>query len=108
MKNLRKLAGWILCFCALLLFLPGRAEAAGGLFGNELAWYLDDEGMLTISGFGPMPDYADETQVPWYGCMDSISTAVIGDGVTRIGQNAFCACANLTSVSIPGGLTAIG
>ena len=51
MKNLRRLARLALCFCALLLFLPGRAEAAGGLFGNELAWYLDDEGMLTISAF---------------------------------------------------------
>ena len=38
----------------------------------------------------------------------SITQAVIGDGVTSIGESAFMNCENLTTVSIPSTLTSIG
>ena len=38
----------------------------------------------------------------------SITQAVIGDGVTSIGENAFLNCENLATVSIPSSVTSIG
>ena len=37
-----------------------------------------------------------------------ITELVIPDGVTSIGEDAFCNCSNLTSVTIPDGVTSIG
>ena len=74
--------------------------------GENLTWTLVD-GTLTISGTGDMADYyADD--VPWNAQCDSITSVVIGEGVTRIGNYAFYGCENLTSVTIPQGVTAIG
>ena len=42
----------LLIACAALL--PTRAHAAGGTFGENLTWTLDDSGLLTISGNGSM------------------------------------------------------
>ena len=45
------LAGMI----AILLSVPDRVEAADGDFGEALHWEYED-GLLTISGTGTMPD----------------------------------------------------
>ena len=116
MKNLRRLAGLALCLCALLLFLPGRAEAAGtGTCGDNLSWTLDDNGVLTISGSGDMMPFTGEyddgdyyTDNPWYYRRSAIRSIVFTDGVASVSDGAFSNCANLTSVSFPAGFTSIG
>mgnify|MGYP002521520222 CR=1 FL=1 len=64
---------------------------------------------LTISGSGAMADYYGVNQ-PWYSNRTSISSIVIEDGVTRIGNNAFDGCNNvsLASVTLPASVTEIG
>ena len=79
-----------------------------GTCGENLTWALDGDGVLTISGTGPMTDYETDTAAPWSACRDEIVRAVIGPGVASLGAQAFHHCRNLTGVSLPEGLTAIG
>ncbi|MDR1563032.1 MAG: leucine-rich repeat domain-containing protein [Dysgonamonadaceae bacterium] len=72
---------------------------------GPLTWNLSN-GTLTISGEGEMPDYDDS--VPWSSYKSSITTVVIGDGVTSIGRDAFYDCIGLTSVTISESVTSIG
>ena len=37
-----------------------------GTCGEELTWELTDDGTLTISGIGAMPDYTNSEKAPWY------------------------------------------
>ena len=65
---------------------------------------------LTISGTGAMKDYGTPDDLPWKDYRSSITSVVIEDGVTSIGNMAFEGCnnANLTSVTIPASVTSIG
>ncbi len=87
-------------FCAFVLALstftvPASADdvsfPVSGECGENLTWTLDETGVLTVSGSGPMADYTEYDE-PWYGYREDISGAVIGDGVTAIGDYAFSGC----------------
>lgn len=91
---------------------PGEGEivASGecGAYGDNVRWYLTDDGTLTIYGKGKMADYVHITVLPWYWSIGQIKSVVIKDGVTEIGDRAFWGCSSLTSVSIPDSVTEIG
>ncbi len=82
-------------------------KATSGMCGDNLTWVLDDEGVLTISGSGDMYDYTGISS-PWYDSVTDITTVVIENGATRIGDFAFGLCENLTSIEIPDSMTSIG
>ena len=63
--------------------------------------------VLTISGTGAMSNYTAGTQ-PWYSYKNQITSIVVENGITAIGNLAFNSLANLASVSLPSSLTAIG
>ena len=95
-----------------------RENEAEQLTG-DCYWTIDENGVLTISGNGAMGDYYPNIKVqyndPWSGYEDitpwdpdTVTKVVIEEGVTRIGDGAFCRCENLTSVEIPGTVTSIG
>ena len=114
---MRRFLFWSLCFC--LLFPVGLSSCDGSdsaavIFGGttgELTWTLTEDGVLTITGEGPMPDYRDggtsETP-PWYPHVNRISSLTIGEGVTRIGDYAFMLCSFVTEVVIPESVTSMG
>ena len=103
-KSLRVL---VLVLVIVLLCLPVTAFAAdSGSCGENLAWTLDENGTLTISGSGEMTDF--EERSPWYSLSDSIKAVVIQDGVRSIGSRAFDGCSKLTDVTIPGTVEKIG
>ena len=80
---------------------------ASGTTG-PLTWALGADGTLTISGKGEMPDYSSEFPSPWYEYRENISSVVIGNDVTKIGEMTFVWCENMTSVTIGNSVIYIG
>ena len=91
--------------------------------GENVVWTLDENGLLTISGTGDMYDFefgymhGGKANVPWDA--SKITSVIIEEGVTSIGDNAFNMYyghgANYsyyydgpTSVIIPNSMTSIG
>lgn len=69
---------------------------------GAISWEIND-GVLTISGTGDMPDYNGNMKAPWKG---SFSKVVIEYGVTSIGANAFgFGGCELKSITIPNSVT---
>lgn len=76
-----------------------------GISGN-ITWSFRD-GILTISGNGPMKDYTYTNPAPWYSLRDDIQEVVITEGVTSIGVGAFDSYWNMKSVTIPSSVLSI-
>ena len=85
------------------------AVKAQGSCGVGVAWVLDDSDTFTVKGNGAMEDYTSTLNVDWLTkCSQYIKTVVIEEGVTKIGDYAFCSCENLTSVTIARSVKNIG
>ncbi len=87
-------------------FINVEALADGtesGTCGDNIKWTLDSNGVLTLEGTGAMPDYTETPQ--W---KEKVTKAIIGEGITSIGNYAFRSCYGLTSVTIPNSVTSIG
>jgi hypothetical protein len=63
---------------------------------------------MTFSGTGNMADYISLSNRPWHGVQNSITRAVIEEGVASIGASAFYGFNKLASVEIPNTVTSIG
>ena len=113
-----------ICTTVLLMFLVSIAVSAfpvetvepaemvytersstGGLsaVAEDFAWSLDENGVLTISGHGDMPD-----EPIWSVHSQKITSVIINDGITSIAPSAFYDCAALTDITIPNSVTTIG
>lgn len=96
----------------LLTLIPLSVNAAtSGTCGDNLAWILDSNGTLTISGTGAMPDWDYGRQTPWSnnGSNNSkITEVIIEDGVTTIGNCAFEELRKLESITLNDDIQSIG
>lgn len=77
-----------------------------GPCAEKLYWILLEDGTLHVSGQGEM-----KTKVghfPWgLEYATQVKRAILSEGITNIGQNAFGNCTNLTQVTVPASVTAI-
>lgn len=88
-----------------LICFPVRASS--GQTGS-ISWKLVN-GVLTISGRGSMPDYFGSNDLaPWYDKRQEITSVIIEDGITYVGESAFFECTSLTNVTIANSVKAIG
>ncbi len=94
-----------------------RGYCGGEGDGKNLTWTLDNDGVLVIEGKGRMKDWtwSDFQLKDWHKYFDPdrgisvvIKSAIVTDGVTNIGNYAFCDCESLCSIVIPESVTNIG
>lgn len=112
----KRLLSMILALSMMLTILPVNAITAlaannscGANLTYELTQNTDDPDTytLTIRGEGAMYDYSSST-VPWNAQKSKITSVVIENGVTSIGNNAFEDCSALKKLDIPQSVTEIG
>ena len=72
--------------------------ASSGKCGDDLTWTLDNNGLLIISGTGPMYNLINPENDNWG---TNIKNVIINYGATNIRGGAFEECRSLASVSIP-------
>ena len=82
---------------------PNQSEAKAG----DATWSFDAAtGTLTIGGTGAMADFEQTTggqsTAPWAFLSDKITRIVIGEGVTKVGNNAFADCKAVNDVFVKG------
>lgn len=84
------------------------ATPLSGECGDNLSWSFA-EGVLTISGTGDMYDYeVIFSTAPWSSIRNNITSVIIQNGVTSIGNDAFFRCDNLSSVTFGNNIKRIG
>ena len=93
------------CVLALIPAASEQSDADSGKCGDNVSYEIVDFETLKITGSGAMYDYSN-TDAPWASSF-FISEVIIGNGVTHIGDRAFCN-SWISSVSIPNSITSIG
>ena len=98
---MKKLICIILIFVMAASLFTLSASAAG-----VISWNFED-GTLTISGKGEMPDYTTNV-TPWIDRKLKVKAAIVEQGVTYIGSQTFQNCVDMESVSIASSVEDIG
>ena len=96
---------------ALLCLLPVTVHAAetvaSGSCGDSVNWVLTDDGTLTVSGIGNMANYA-MGYAPWHSYRSQITTVVVSDGVSSVGNFCFYNLDYVSYVKLADSITSIG
>ena len=111
----RKLLCLLLAACMLLSLGAAPVSAAAPrrhsitvtavpMAEEGITWTVDD-GLLTISGKGAVPDYA-VGEAPWL--EEEVYSIIIEDGITGIGSNAFRGMARVQDIIVGRGVTNLG
>ena len=87
--------------------VPTIDSGVCGIYGDNISWKLDENGLLTISGSGIMATYTAGT-APWFANKKLIKTVKVCEGVSLLGAYAFTGCNNMQSITLPNSLTEIG
>ena len=104
-------AAWSAYANKITAMTPVASGTCGKETPEDVTWRLEGEAGhygLFISGTGEMADYIYLNTRPWHNYSENIKTVLIENGVTSIGECAFCKCNGLTSISIPSSVTSIG
>ena len=109
---LKKPMALLLALCLVLSLAPAAFAAQSGTCGADAYWSFDEKsGTLTVTGTGAVQDYRDVDTIlerPWESLRTKIRHLVIGEGITRVGHEAFSSFDNLETLSLPSTLEEIG
>ena len=83
------------------------AIIASGKCGDGISWYLDENGVLWLSGEGKMDDYESADVSPWAKKRGRIVEVNFENGITTVGGYAFRNCSRLQKVTLPSSLQSI-
>ena len=81
-------------------------DGNAGECGKGVSWSYAD-GTLTVSGEGMMSNFRYDT-MPWYHLKNEVTTVVIEEGVTHVGELSFYGFDKITEVSLPESTVSIG
>ena len=100
----------LILMISLLLPVAHNSAAAVSASGtwDNLSWFLDSSGLLTISGSGAMKNFYTTGDDAWRAYENNITRVEIQPGVTSIGECAFKDCVEISSVEIPNTVSSIG
>ena len=83
-------------------------KQGGPLEEDSLISYTFENGVLTLTGTGAMPEYDYGSNRPWNDFSDEITKVVVSDGITNVGNYAFYDLENLTNVELGKDVSSIG
>lgn len=84
------------------------SELLSGSCGDSITYILNADGSLVISGSGEMKNFDSSKPAPWSSMMDSITSVVVEEGITSVGNQAFRHASNISTVSLPSTIYSIG
>lgn len=86
-----------------------ESAIAGGFYGDNVVWEIDEYGVMTIKGDGAMPDRLTvNVSAPWNAYVKDITAVIVKKGVESIGDYAFANMSNMKRIILPPGLKRIG
>lgn len=88
---------YIKVYCTDGLYIYGFTNMENGLVYNI------SDGVLMIQGNGTIADYT-EGNAPWSEQASEITTVILYNGITGVGENGFAGCTNLTTAVYQGDL----
>ncbi|MBR5095088.1 MAG: leucine-rich repeat domain-containing protein [Oscillospiraceae bacterium] len=101
-----------LAIAVVLLFALHRAPtpepSAGPWVEGDWEWHLQPNGVLEIRGTGNMANFASVYEQPWSDQRDQITAVWFYEGITSVGDNAFCGCHALKDIHLGSTVTIIG
>ena len=104
----KKLFTFLLALAASVGLMNAAVDDSGSCGDNVTYSFNGTTGAMTITGTGPMTDYASISNVPWNSYRDDITSVTITDGVTTVGSNSFGYHENLVTVTIGNDVETIG
>lgn len=99
---MKKFLNVLLVFTLSLLagFTANAVVTSDNLMGNKnFSWTLDDNGVLTITGTGDMPNATDKN-LPFKDYRKNVKSIVITGDITSIGDYVFYEMGNVTGLTI--------
>ena len=76
-------------------------DTSDGKDGTDIYWEIDENGVLTLTGTGPMGSAPNQSD-------NRVTKLIVGEGITAIVNQAFSDCQNLVEVELPDTITEIG
>lgn len=83
---------------------------ASGNYGENITWEIHNDWKLVVNGSGDMVDFtqAESSNREWHPYKKDVTSVIIGEGITSIGDSAFFGFENLVCAHLPDGVVRIG